>query len=79
MQLEGESIALAGDQWRATLPAKIASVEDYPHQPADVRWLVVLLWPGPIIFGGMQYVNSGYRLWDALPGSALLALSVTDD
>ena len=41
--------------------------------------LVFCYWAGPIIFGGMQYVNSGYRLWDALPGNALLALSVTDD
>ena len=41
--------------------------------------LLFCYWPGPIIFGGMQYVNSGYGLWDALPGNALLAFSVTDD
>ncbi|MGZ5874704.1 MAG: hypothetical protein ACXWKP_21600 [Bradyrhizobium sp.] len=33
----------------------------------------------PTIFGGMQYVNSGYGLLVALPGNALPAFSVTDD
>ena len=77
MQLEGESVALAGDQWQATLPAKIASVEDYPR--ADVRW------PGVLLLGRSDHLRrhaiceSGYGLWGALPGNALLAFSVTDD
>jgi len=32
--------------------------------------------PGPVIAGGMLYVDSGYGGWGGLPGNVLLALSV---
>jgi polyvinyl alcohol dehydrogenase (cytochrome) len=32
--------------------------------------------PGPVIVGGMLYVNSGYGGWGGLPGNVLLAFSV---
>jgi polyvinyl alcohol dehydrogenase (cytochrome) len=32
--------------------------------------------PGPVIAGGMLYVNSGYALFGGVPGNALLAFSV---
>jgi polyvinyl alcohol dehydrogenase (cytochrome) len=35
--------------------------------------------PGPIVVGGMLYVNSGYATWGGFPGNALLAFSVNDD
>jgi polyvinyl alcohol dehydrogenase (cytochrome) len=35
--------------------------------------------PGPIIVGGMLYVNSGYATWGGLAGNVLLAFSVNDD
>ena len=31
---------------------------------------------GPVIAGGMLYVNSGYGQWGGLPGNVLLAFSV---
>lgn len=31
---------------------------------------------GPVIAGGMLYVNSGYGQWGGMPGNALLAISV---
>jgi polyvinyl alcohol dehydrogenase (cytochrome) len=35
--------------------------------------------PGPIVAGGMLYVNSGYSTWGGFPGNVLLAFSVNDD
>jgi polyvinyl alcohol dehydrogenase (cytochrome) len=32
--------------------------------------------PGPVIAGGMVYVNSGYPTWGGMPGNVLLAFSV---
>jgi len=32
--------------------------------------------PGPVIAGGMVYVNSGYGQWGGVPGNVLLAFSV---
>jgi polyvinyl alcohol dehydrogenase (cytochrome) len=32
--------------------------------------------PGPVIAGGMLYVNSGYGQWGGMPGNVLLAFSV---
>jgi polyvinyl alcohol dehydrogenase (cytochrome) len=32
--------------------------------------------PGPVIAGGMLYVNSGYGQWGGLPGNVLLAFSI---
>jgi polyvinyl alcohol dehydrogenase (cytochrome) len=32
--------------------------------------------PGPMVFGGMVYVNSGYGLYGHMPGNVLLAFSV---
>ena len=32
--------------------------------------------PGPVIVGGMLYVNSGYARWGGLPGNVLLAFEV---
>jgi polyvinyl alcohol dehydrogenase (cytochrome) len=32
--------------------------------------------PGPVIAGGMVYVNSGYPTWGGAPGNVLLAFSV---
>jgi len=31
--------------------------------------------PGPVIAGGMVYVNSGYGQWGGVPGNVLLAFS----
>jgi polyvinyl alcohol dehydrogenase (cytochrome) len=31
---------------------------------------------GPVIAGGMLYVNSGYGQWGGMPGNVLLAFSV---
>ena len=31
---------------------------------------------GPVLAGGMLYVNSGYGQWGGLPGNVLLAFSV---
>ncbi len=31
---------------------------------------------GPVIAGGMVYVNSGYGQWGGMPGNVLLAFSV---
>jgi polyvinyl alcohol dehydrogenase (cytochrome) len=31
---------------------------------------------GPVVAGGMLYVNSGYGQWGGLPGNVLLAFSV---
>jgi polyvinyl alcohol dehydrogenase (cytochrome) len=35
--------------------------------------------PGPIVVGGMLYVNSGYGTWGGFPGNVLLAFSVNGD
>jgi polyvinyl alcohol dehydrogenase (cytochrome) len=32
--------------------------------------------PGPVVVGGMLYVNSGYGLWGGMPGNVLLSYSV---
>jgi len=32
--------------------------------------------PGPVIVGGMLYVNSGYGMFGGAPGNVLLAFSV---
>jgi outer membrane protein assembly factor BamB len=32
--------------------------------------------PGPVIAGGMLYVNSGYGQWGGMPGNVLLAFSI---
>jgi polyvinyl alcohol dehydrogenase (cytochrome) len=32
--------------------------------------------PGPVIVGGMLYVNSGYGQWGGMPGNVLLAFSI---
>ena len=32
--------------------------------------------PGPVVVGGMLYVNSGYGVWGGTPGNVLLAYSV---
>ncbi len=32
--------------------------------------------PGPMVYGGMVYVNSGYGLYNHMPGNVLLAFSV---
>lgn len=32
--------------------------------------------PGPIVSGGMLYLDSGYGAWGGLPGNVLLAFSV---
>ncbi|MGA1729943.1 MAG: dehydrogenase, partial [Steroidobacteraceae bacterium] len=32
--------------------------------------------PGPVVYGGMLYVNSGYGIFGHLPGNVLLAFSV---
>ena len=32
--------------------------------------------PGPVVVGGVLYVNSGYGLWGGTPGNVLLAYSV---
>ncbi len=31
--------------------------------------------PGPVVVGGMLYVNSGYGMWGGMPGNVLLAFS----
>ncbi len=31
--------------------------------------------PGPVVAGGMLYVNSGYGMWAGAPGNVLLAFS----
>ena len=33
--------------------------------------------PGPVVAGGMLYVNSGYGQWGGIPGNVLLAFSVS--
>ena len=32
--------------------------------------------PGPVIAGGMLYVNSGYGQWGGMPGNVLLAFAI---
>ena len=32
--------------------------------------------PGPVVVGGMLYVNSGYGFFGGMPGNVLLAFSV---
>ena len=32
--------------------------------------------PGPVVAGGMVFVNSGYGYFNAIPGNVLLAFSV---
>ncbi len=32
--------------------------------------------PGPVVAGGMVYVNSGYGMFGGMPGNVLLAFSV---
>lgn len=32
--------------------------------------------PGPVVVGGMLYVNSGYGQWGGMPGNVLLAFSI---
>ena len=35
--------------------------------------------PGPVVVGGMLYVNSGYGTWGGFPGNVLLAFSVNGE
>lgn len=32
--------------------------------------------PGPVVVGGMLYVNSGYGIFGEMPGNVLLAFAV---
>ena len=35
--------------------------------------------PGPVVVGGMLYVNSGYGQWGGKPGNVLLAYGLDGD